>query len=139
MDIEQRKVTKVRGIVAIVFLVISAIIYIAVIVDHFVFGSHALAKTANEAFLQGILVALIVGGFLPGFSHIDVIFAKLKVLLYIPFAGWIAFLLLILLIPTFGGWIFMLVDLVKYLIMKKKDKTPSVEAAPQYTQTTDIQ
>ncbi len=139
MDIEQRKTTKIRGIVAVVFGVISIILYIAIIVDHFMSGSNALAKTANEAFLQGILVALIVGGIIPGFSHIDIIFDKLKVLLFIPVVGWMAFLLLVLLIPTFGGWLFMLVDLIKYLIMKKNDKKASVQAAPQYTQTTDVQ
>ena len=48
-------------------------------------------------------------------------------------------LTLVLLIPTFGGWLFMLVDLIKYLIMKKNDKKASVQAAPQYTQTTDVQ
>ena len=39
----------------------------------------------------------------------------------------------------FGGWIFMLVDFVKFMKIKKQDKASGAKAAPAYTQTIDVQ
>ena len=112
---------------------------IATIVVTIVLVAEGSAKTVVDAFGFASPVCFALGGMIPGFTHIDVVFAKLKFLLIIPVAGWMLFLIFILGVPMFGGWIFMLFDFVKFMKIKKQDKASGAKAAPAYTQTIDVQ
>ena len=132
---ESRKVIKLRGIVAMIFAVLTVL---AAIVLTIVFLASGDAKSVGDAIGGAAVFSFSFGGLIPGFSHIDTIFSKLKFLLYIPVAGWVIFLILILGVPMFGGWIFMLVDFVKYMNLKKKEKTPGAASEQQYAEPTDV-
>lgn len=108
------KETKIRGIAATIFTALAVITTLILFVYFLLKG---------ESFSQSIGAAALLGFFCCGLgigiSHISAIHKKLSNLLYIPFAGWGIYLVLILAIPYFGGAVFMLSDMIKYLRARK--------------------
>ncbi|MBP3271982.1 MAG: hypothetical protein J6M17_07105 [Ruminococcus sp.] len=109
------KKIKIRGIIAIIFSAASVIMTSEMFVNNIKNGSGSVINKLLGAALLGF----ILGGMIVGFTHIPEIHKKIKKTLTIPFAGWMAYLVLIFAIPYFGGWIFMLNDLVKFLKARK--------------------
>lgn len=113
---QSKKEIRIRGYIAAVFTVIAAVITIAVCIMGLKTG-----KSSFGACLAGGLIAgLVLGGCIPGVTHIKTVFRKIKNLLYFPFVGWAVWLVLILFIPYAGGFVFMFSDLIKFLRMRKE-------------------
>ena len=72
--------------------------------------------------VSSLIVGFVVGGIFPGITHISAIFNRISRLLAFPFVGWAIWLWLIIGIPFLGGWLFMLVDLIKFLMLRKEEK-----------------
>lgn len=116
------KDTKIRGIIALIFtfisIALSLIFFILFLMD---------GENIFESLLGAPLGGFLFGGIIVGFSHISAVHKKIKgvipVLLLIPGAGWMIYLMLIIGIPYLGGWIFMLSDLFKYWKAKKGEQS----------------
>ena len=115
---QSKKEIRIRGYVAAVFTVITAAITIAVCIMGLKTGKSGF----GECLEGGLIAGLVLGGCIPGFTHIKTVFNKIKVLLYFPFVGWAAWLVLILLIPYGGGFVFMFKDLIKFLKLRKESE-----------------
>lgn len=112
----ENKEIRLRGWVSIVCMVISAIIALMFFIK--AVGNDSLP----EVIVSSLIVGFVVGGIFPGITHISAIFNKISRLLAFPFVGWAIWLWLIIGIPFLGGWVFMLVDFVKFLMLRKEEK-----------------
>ena len=112
----ENKEIQLRGWVSIVCMVISAIIALMFFIK--AVGNDSLP----EVIVSSLIVGFVVGGIFPGITHISAIFNKISRLLAFPFVGWAIWLWLIIGIPFLGGWLFMLVDLIKFLMLRKEEK-----------------
>lgn len=111
------KETKLRGYTAIFFTIVSVIL--TAMIFKFVTGN---GDSFDQAAISSLMLGFTLGGFVPGITHLSSIYPKLKNLLYIPFVGWAAFLVLIIGIPEFTGWIFMFVDLFRFIHAARKER-----------------
>lgn len=111
------KKIRIRGYIASVFTVISVLISLIVVLSALRSGS---ADNIFEALAGGLIFGFVVGGTIPGITHIKEIFFKIAGLLGIPIVGWGVWLVLILGIPYLGGWTFMLADLFTFLKLRKE-------------------
>ena len=117
MNNTDKKDIRIRGWIAVVFSVISAAIILVLFV---------MALLEHNTFIvslgTGLMVGLVVGGIIPGFSHFSGILCKIEILLAIPIIGWAIWLYIIIGVPFLFGWIFMIVDLIKFLKLRKEEK-----------------
>lgn len=113
----ERKEIKLRGWVAVVFAAISAVITLT-----FLIKSVGGDDPIHEVIAASLMFGFVIGGIVPGFTHVSAIFNKLKILLAFPVIGWAIMLELIIGVPFLGGWIFMIVDLVKFLLLRREEK-----------------
>ena len=109
------KETKLRGIAAMIFTVLSIALTIVFFVTFTKNGD-----SISDSLISSPMLGFTLGGMTIGFTHVSSIRRKIEGLLSIPLVGWAIGLLLIIGIPYFGGWIFMLADLFKYLKARKE-------------------
>lgn len=112
-----RKDIIIRGWIAIVFSIITAAITLT-----FLIKSVGGDDPIHEVVAASLMFGFVVGGIIPGFTHICRIFDKIVPLLALPIIGWAIWLWLIIGVPFLGGWIFMIVDLVKFLLLRREEK-----------------
>ena len=113
----EKKEIKNRGWIAVVFTIISVVISIVLF-----FISLDEDEPIYEIIIAANMLGFIVGGLIPGITHLPHILSKLKLLIVLPYAGLIILTGLIICIPLLGGWLFMLIDLVKFLMLRKEEK-----------------
>ena len=115
---QQDKSTAIRihGIIAEKYTVVTVVV---TLVLAFCVMKAGEANNFFEALISGAFAGFLIGGMIPGYTHIKAVYNKIKKLLYIFPVGWAIFMILLLAVPCFGGWIFMLYDLVKFNRMKK--------------------
>lgn len=112
------KNTKIRGIVAIIFSVLSLVTTLELFINHMKSGLKP-DQNVFSVLISSAIFGFVLVGFVVGLSHIPAIHKKIKKVLKVPFIGWMAYLVLIIAVPYLGGWIFMLNDLVKFLKARK--------------------
>ena len=113
----EKKEIKIRGWIAGVFTAVSIIITIALFFK-FLGGDDPI----HEVLAAAMLLGFVAGGLIPGISHLPSILNKSMILIAFPFIGWAIMICIIICIPTLCGWLFMLIDLVKFLLLKKEEK-----------------
>ena len=117
---QSQKEIRIRGYIASVFTVISLLI---TLIFFIMTVSSGKSESLGEIIVAGLILGFVLGGTIPGITHIKEIFNKIKKLLYIFPIGWAIFLVLILAVPYLGGWIFMFMDLVNFLKFRKEGKS----------------
>lgn len=115
---DNSKAIRIRGTIAEIFIVVSLVVTLVV-----AFSVMKAGETNNffEALIGGAFLGFIIGGWIPGITHIKTVYNKIKKLLYIFPVGWAIFMILILSVPLLGGWLFMFYDLVKFIKLKKEN------------------
>ena len=112
-----RKDIIIRGWIAIVFSIITTAITLTFLIKS-VGGNDPI----HEVIAASLIFGFVIGGIVPGFTHVSAIFNKLKILLAFPVIGWAIMLELVIGVPFLCGWIFMIIDLVKFLLLRREDK-----------------
>ncbi len=110
------KSVKIRGIIAVIALIIAAAAFVGGVI-------FALPDAEGIADILGCggVFALFATDLVAAISHFPEFHDHFKPMLFAPVIGWIIYLFLIIGIPLFFGWLFIIVDLIRYIIAKKKE------------------